>query len=67
MTQGFRVWLAGDIVDGEVWALAPNGYLQRHLKRYRAATDLVEVLDVPAFEELVATEKERRAAEGARS
>jgi len=60
-----RVWLVGDIVPAGVMVLAPNNYvIPANSRPYRAATNLVEMPELPKFGELVAAEKERRAAEG---
>ena len=60
-----RVWLAGDEVPAEVMVLAPNNYvIPANSRPYRAATNLVEMPELPKFGELVAAEKERRATEG---
>jgi len=69
MTQGFRVWLTGDQVPPDINVLGPNNFVFRSPARgFRAATPVIEIpFELPKFGELVAAEKERRAAEGARS
>jgi hypothetical protein len=58
-----RVWLAMDTVPEGVMVLAPSNYvIPANSRPYRAATAVVEMLEMPAFGELVAAEKARRAA-----
>ena len=57
-----RVWLTDDTVPAGVRVLAPNNYvIPPNSRPYRAATPLVEMPEMPAFGDLVAEEKARRA------
>jgi len=63
-TRPHRVFLAGDEVPAEIWVMAPNHFLIRpNARPFRAATPLVEMLEVPPFGALVEAEKARRAVE----